>query len=312
MTKPIVHHPHDKLFRSSLQDPQVAKEFLLMHLPENIKNQLDLTSITYCQTTFVDEELKLSQTDVLFKVKIAGKDSYIYVLAEHESEVDQLIAFWLYKYMISIWHYHIQEVGENKALPLPMIFPLVFYTGDGKYTAKRHIWELFGENSDSMREIFKAPFHLIEVGKLPEEILTSNIFAGTMGFILRKYFRKHIVEEFVKIIDNFNQLETCKKHRYLLKLIKYVFVVDEDHKHAEELLSLIRNKMSPDLEKKFMGLAERLIQQGVQQGEEKGREKGQNELIQQMIARGVDPVFIAKNTSIPLERIKAFVKKDKK
>ena len=109
--------------------------------PEPIKNQLDFNSIEYCQTSFVDEKLKLSQTDVLFSASIAGSSAYIYVLAEHESTVDLLIAFWLMKYLVAIWDYHIKQTKPSKALPLPMIVPLVFYTGGQPYTAHRELWQ---------------------------------------------------------------------------------------------------------------------------------------------------------------------------
>lgn len=79
MKKSVIHMPHDKLFRSSLQFPKVAREFLELYLPENIKQQLDFNSIEYCQTSFIDEQLKLSQTDVLFRASIANKEAYKYL-----------------------------------------------------------------------------------------------------------------------------------------------------------------------------------------------------------------------------------------
>lgn len=47
MTRRIIHTPHDRFFKTSLQDPKVACEFLAMYLPEEIKKQLDFNSVTY-------------------------------------------------------------------------------------------------------------------------------------------------------------------------------------------------------------------------------------------------------------------------
>jgi recombination-promoting nuclease RpnD len=303
MKKSIIHTPHDKLFKSSLQYPEVAREFLELFLPDDIKKQLDFNSITYCQTTFLDEQLKLSQTDVLFQCRVANHPAYIYILAEQESEVDALIAFWLIKYLVAIWDWHIKQVGERKALPLPLIFPLVFYTGDKPYTACKHLWELFGEQSEEMKMILQSPFYLIEAGKIPEETLTSHVYAGTMGFILRKCFRKHIKAELRKIIDNLNSLDS-ENHRYVLDLVRYIFNIDEGHRSAEELMTIVRDKMSPNLEKTMSSLAEKLIAEGELRGETRGKIEGEMNIIMKMLANGVEPAFIAANTGFPIHKIK--------
>ena len=70
---------------------------------------MDFNSITYCNTSFIDEQLKLSQSDVLFKTTINQKEAYIYILAEHQFKVDKLMSFRLMKYMINIWDFHLKQ-----------------------------------------------------------------------------------------------------------------------------------------------------------------------------------------------------------
>ena len=312
MKNKMIHTPHDKLFRSSLQFPEVAREFLELYLPSSIKQKLDFKSVTYCQTTFIDEQLKLSQTDVLFKAQFEGKPVYFYILAEHESQVDSLIAFWLMKYMISIWDYHIKQHPGNKALPLPFILPLVFYTGGGDYNAQRQFWKLFGDHSLLMKETLEYPFHLIEVDKLPEKAMTSHIFAGTMAFIMRKHFRTHLNQEIRKIISNLNALEHCEHHRFVLELIKYMLNIDEKHTNINELLDILQNQMSPAVEKEIMSLAEKLIEQGIEKGKlegkldgiREGEQKKEIEIAERMLVEGSEPVFIAKVTGLSIEQIK--------
>lgn len=312
MKKSVIHTPHDKLFRSSLQYPAVAREFLELYLPEQIKNQLDFNSIEYCQTSFVDEKLKLSQTDVLFSASIAGSSAYIYVLAEHESTVDLLIAFWLMKYLVAIWDYHIKQTKPSKALPLPMIVPLVFYTGGQPYTAHRELWQLFGEHSDVMKKVLQSPFHLIEADKLSEQELTSHAFAGTMSFIMRNYFRKHLTHELKKITANLSQLEACDHTRYLLELIQYILNVDEEHTNVEELIGILQHNLSPAIKGEIMSLAEKLIEQGVQRGKLEGIREGEHkkeiEIAERMLAEGSDLVFIEKVTALSINQIKKLAK----
>lgn len=312
MKKSVIHTPHDKLFRSSLQFPKVAREFLELYLPAHIKQKLDFTTITYCQTSFINEELKLSQTDVLFKVNLDKEPAYVYILAEHESGVDHLIAFWLIKYMVSIWDYHIKEHQNNKALPLPLIIPLIFYTGGADYTAERQFSKLFGNQSELMNDMLNHPFHLINVNELPEKAMTAHIYAGTMAFIMRKRFQNHLNQEIHKIIANLNQLESCDHRRFLLELIKYMFNIDNEHTNVNELIGILKHEMSPDVENEIMSLAEKLIEQGIEQGIEKGRLEEKVKTAKNMLAESCDPVFVVKVTGLSIERVKTIQKDLKK
>lgn len=319
MKKPIVHSPHDKLFRSSLQFPVVAREFLELYLPLNIKKIIDFNSIQYCQTSFIDESLKLSQTDVLFRVQLANQAAYIYILAEHESTVDPLIAFWLKKYMVAIWDYHIKEntSKKEKVLPLPFIVPLVFYTGGEKYSAERSFYNLFGGQSDLMKQLLIAPFHLVHVEELSEQDLRSHIFAGTMSFIMQKHFQRHLNQEIHKIVANLNQLDSCDHRRFLIELIRYMLNIDNEHSDVKELVGILKYELSPVVEKEMTSLAEKLMEQGfekgiekgMEKGMEKGIEKGEMQLIKKMLQNGVEPAFIAKNTGVVLQKIKEIQQK---
>jgi hypothetical protein len=50
-----LHTPHDKLFKRSMAIPEVAKDFLNLHLPDDIKNKIDYSSLEFIPETFIDE-----------------------------------------------------------------------------------------------------------------------------------------------------------------------------------------------------------------------------------------------------------------
>ena len=204
MSKKPLNNPHDKLFRAAMQYPKVVREFLEMHCPENIKKNLDFNSISTCPNTFVDQDLKLLQSDVLLKARVLDNETYLYILAEHQSKPDELMPFRLVQYMTKIWDFHIKQ--SKKSLPLPAIFPLVFYTGKGKYTAAHTLWDLCGDQTKIMQHIWTTPFSIIDVNQIPETTLTSRPWAGTLEFIMRHRFKQHLIAEFKKIAMNINQM----------------------------------------------------------------------------------------------------------
>ncbi|MCL0080748.1 Rpn family recombination-promoting nuclease/putative transposase [Peptococcaceae bacterium] len=62
-----VNNPHDVFFKKSLEDLNVAKDFISNYLPAEITAMLDLNSLKPVPGSFVDDELRESFTDMLFK-----------------------------------------------------------------------------------------------------------------------------------------------------------------------------------------------------------------------------------------------------
>lgn len=243
-SKNKITNPHDKLFRASMSHPEVARDFLQEHLTPEILSKIDLSKIAICPGTFVDEDLKLSESDVLFECMVEGEKGFIYILAEHQSTQDPLMPFRLLKYMVKIWDYFQADRKKKNALPFPVIFPLVFYTGSGLYKGPRAIWELCGKKAELMQKILKEPFHLIDLNLVPEERLTSRKWAGTMEFLLRHQFRRHIEQEIGKVAISFSQLFLEENKQFVLQLLSYIIRVDEEHRTVSELNDLIRSKLS--------------------------------------------------------------------
>ena len=114
----------DDLFKSILEDKLAAVEFLEQYLPNSLKERLDISTVTLEKETYIEEHLTKKSSDVVFSVKTKqDKDAFIYILVEHQNQVDHFIAFRLWKYMILLAERHIKQ--NNKEIPL--IYPAVFY-----------------------------------------------------------------------------------------------------------------------------------------------------------------------------------------
>lgn len=111
-----IHDPHDRLFRNFLADINKAKDFLETYLPENIKKQCDFSALSFKPGSFVEKDLKHHFSDILYSVKIAGSEGYIYTLIEHETIPNKLTPFKLLRYQIAIMKQHLDQ--GNKTLPI--------------------------------------------------------------------------------------------------------------------------------------------------------------------------------------------------
>src|SRR5690242_6166587 len=111
---------HDKTFKSAMADARVAQEFFEMYLPDEILSLIDIHTLKLSPNSYIDEDLNVLASDVLYQVNLKDKSTgYIYVLCEHQSRVDPLMAFRLWSYVMRIWHDVIKQTGSKK---LPLIF----------------------------------------------------------------------------------------------------------------------------------------------------------------------------------------------
>jgi predicted transposase YdaD len=62
-----------------------------------------LADVSPLPASFVDERLADRHADLLFTVQCAGRETFLYVLLEHQSSVDTLMAFRVMAYVVRIW-----------------------------------------------------------------------------------------------------------------------------------------------------------------------------------------------------------------
>ena len=118
MTK--INNVHDKYFKTAMSDLQVAKEFMRQHLPTEVLSATDLSTLTLQKESFIEQDLQQMLSDVLYQAKINGTDGYIYLLAEHQSTSDRLMAFRLLRYTCRIMAHHIEHLKHRT---LPVVVP---------------------------------------------------------------------------------------------------------------------------------------------------------------------------------------------
>jgi len=110
------HHlnPHDRLFRSLMSNKNVATEFFMQHLPSEIKGQIQLNSLRLQRNSYIDDNLRMQVTDLLFNANFNREIGYIYLLVEHQSRPEKLMPFRVLKYMVAIMEDHLKKIWHYK------------------------------------------------------------------------------------------------------------------------------------------------------------------------------------------------------
>ncbi|ETR66396.1 MAG: hypothetical protein OMM_12847 [Candidatus Magnetoglobus multicellularis str. Araruama] len=96
-------NPHAMFFENIFSRLDIATDFIKNYLPDRIVKTLDLSTLELERKSFINKQLKGSQSDLLYKVKtIDNSLLYIYLLLEHKSYIDRWVLFQLLGYIVQI------------------------------------------------------------------------------------------------------------------------------------------------------------------------------------------------------------------
>ncbi len=81
-----INNIHDKFFKLSLGDLNVAKKFLKFFLSEEILDKIVLDSLQYSKMNFISDDLKEIFSDLIYSCKLKnGRKAFVSILLEHKS-----------------------------------------------------------------------------------------------------------------------------------------------------------------------------------------------------------------------------------
>jgi predicted transposase/invertase (TIGR01784 family) len=294
---------HDSLFRKALENPIAAREFLTVHLPPAVLKLVDLENITLEKESFIEKNLKSYISDVLFSTKIANKEAYIFVLAEHQSKPDPLMAMRLMRYMLSICERYAARTPKGSTLPL--VYPLVVYNGREKYTAKRNFWDLCSDG-EMMRKFWNEEYQLIDLNDIPDEELKKHAWVGTLEFFLKYARARDLLQKWREIAGLIPELIKVRQGYDYLEIIMQYTLIGIEKNDKIELENLVKSYLTEEESERFMvSLAKHWEQEGFDKGKEEGINEGIETTAVRMIEKGADLAFISGVTGISVPELRA-------
>ncbi|OTA14413.1 putative transposase [Xenorhabdus vietnamensis] len=273
--KKAIPTPHDAAFKGFMARIENARDFFDIHLPEKIKKLCDFNTLRLTNSSFVDSQLRSRMSDVLYSVKTQQGDGYIYVLVEHQSTPDKMMAWRMMHYAFMAMNQHLQQ--GNKELPL--VVPVLFYHGDISPYPFQQVWTQCFSLPKLAEEMYFNPFPLVDVTVIDDDELVNHRKIAVMELAMK---HKNLREGFKTVTT---LLAHALKHNYnsdndVVTILNYLFVT-MDSPHFEQVIQQLIEQAESHQEV-IMSIAQRLqekgreegIQQGMLQGIQKGREEG--------------------------------------
>jgi len=304
-----------------MANPKVIKEFFAKNLPAHILARIDLSTIIAHKDSFIDDKLRVKVADLLYSVDIEGEPGYLYLLMEHASQPDRLLPYRLLKYMIAVMDNHLIK---TKSKTLPVVYPLVLYTGRKSYTYSTDLFELFGTHKQLAQETLYKPYQLIDLSHLSNTQLEEYHWFKAAALLSKHIHEPNFLPFFKRFLIVLKELEQHEEWEYIYVSLSYIIEAG-DVSDKQEFFNTIRNlefiekeqimtiaeqlrqegyrQAMEQSEKKIMTMAEQLRQEGYRQAMEQNKELIMI-MAKQLLAEDLSVDMIAKVTGISIQDLK--------
>lgn len=271
-----IQQPHDKLFRAVFSDASEAASLLRGALPDTVRDSFEWSSLARLDGTFIDQELRGSQSDLLYRVThvATGQSVSMYILLEHQSTPDRWMRLRLLRYCCRIWEAERRD-DANRGELRPIV-PVVFYQGARGWHHSREFSDLFPEGARELPWATRFTHELIDQSGVGPEAVVGGVRGRIAQLLMMAAFNRHVdaaLRMMARLLTLLRQTggEVDERRRFYLYLM-----TTQDLGVIEKLRETLRREGSQEGDE-IMGYAQQLLAEGEARGRAEGRTEGRTE-----------------------------------
>ena len=291
-------NPHDKFFRTSFSRLDVVRSFIEEVLPKQYRDKINLDSLRLSNSSFIDEELSEHLADLVYQAEYAGEPAKISLLFEHKSYQEDFPELQLLQYMNNAYkEERKQKKKDKKPKKSTVVIPIVLHHGVSAWK-KVSIRNQFGNpHEDLLKFLPEFDYLLFSLNDFEDEQIVNfkNTFLSTTALLL-KHSRDE-KEKFLAIesflIEKLKMLELSHENEFISAIFYYLH--NSTDLTSTEIV-IIFTKVSINITNIAMTATEQL------------REETTLNVIQNLIRKGFDAIFIADVVNLPLKKVEVIIK----
>ena len=281
--------PHDALFKETFSDLANARGELRSVLPPAVAAMVDWDTLRLEPGSFVDEALRETMTDLLFSVRIQGRDARLYVLFEHQSSPDPLMPFRALAYVVRIWDAWLR--GQPRARMLPPVIPMVLSQVEGGWTAPTDLLSVIEFADDAERETLRdlvpqCRVLIDDLAHVSNEALDRRAMPDAARLALAALRDVRAADDVVGLVTAWTRwiralLAQPGGHAALKALFSYIWNVRGGI--DLEAMAASTAAIDPRAKETLMTTAEELMQRGEAKGRFEGKAEGKAEVLLKLL-----------------------------
>ncbi len=282
---------HDHSYKHLFMHKRMVKDLITGFIREPWVRRLDFSTLERCNGSYVSDDLREREDDMVWRVRWGRKWVYVYVLLEFQSTVDWFMAIRVMAYIYLLYQDLIKSKKVKKGQKLPIVLPIVLYNGDKDWTAPVRVQDLIESVQGDLAR-FRKPLEYLLLEE--RRFSKSELRAGpNLVSLLFRLEQSADAGEICQVLDEFTPwLEATEiedvKRSFLLWIKRVVLADKPDDDQSQKELSLqeVQTMLAERLKKRDQQLVARARRKALAEGKKKGIEKGIKKGIEKGIEKG--------------------------
>ncbi len=280
---PPAAHTNDGFFKAIFSQPEHATAFFKSHLPPEIAARIGWDTLAVLPGSFIKSSLQQVHSDLLFSVRLGGRETLLYLLFEHQSTPDPIMPLRLLGYETEILTQHHKTHG----LPLPPVLPFVFHQGPDRWNVSTAFEDLFDLPDDLAADLgrFLPKFDhaLLDLSRFDPATEEDDTRLRVVLQLMKLARQKELLR-FFRWLASISARELPESLLGLMLL--YALHADSDLDAKKIHHTLTKN---PELERNLMSVAEKLKAEGRVEGRVEGLWIGKIQAFEEFLEKNPTP-----------------------
>ena len=279
-----VNNPHDKMFRSVLDNKKEAVKFINKILEARNEEKIEESQIEKYNRKFVANDFHNKESDIIYKMK--NKD--IFFLIEHQSKIDYAMSYRMLDYTGEIIHSAIDEKRlGNRNYKIPFVYPIVLYTGRGKWDVEKRM----------------INYTVVDINNYTvKQLLENDCFV----FKLMLLENAKDVEELIRYLKELIKRNIGSRNKRFLQRIIYYILKDEiGEEESNYLINELKEKESDET------MMEEVLRGALRENFGKGVKQEKENVICEMLKNQMEENIIKKITHVTQKELNEIKEKMK-
>ena len=280
---------HDQFFKRSLEEiKHLQKQFIDKYIPDDIKSVVSGNDGLIIQPTEHIPENLVGETraDIILKTNTIPSTILHF---EHQTAHHNNMMYRMMRYKVDIIEKHQLQNAQERLLPV--IYQLVYHTGDKKWTspcnyleAVKSVQTIHASTEDIVKKYHSSDgFYLVSLESYSNESLidTNNPHLSIFEYLMKNIHGSDLLEKFKDLSDKLNKFKSVEPE-LLMSAICYCAKGLDLKNNIDDLKDLFYNESEEDNGEIVMTSLQSIIEnsskkarlEGEARGEARGEAKG--------------------------------------
>lgn len=291
----VMKADHDNSYKLMFSHAELVRDLLTGFVDEPWLAELDLDTLEKANGSYVADDLRDREDDVIWRVRFKERWLYLYILLEFQSKVDAHMAVRMLTYLGLLYQDLIRQglVGEDGKLP--PVLPIVLYNGKPRWSAATEIGEVIDTPPGRLRDFApRLKYLLLDEGAIDESgpWALKNL-AAAMFRLEKSRNLEQLADAVGALVDWLGAPDQAGIRRaftvWLRRTLLPKRLTAPNLPYMGELLE-IKTMLAESVKEWTQQWLQQGMQQGMQQGEAKGKAEGMHLLLERQLARRFGPL----------------------